>query len=229
MADGDPRAELTTALGHQFDRPELLDEALTHPSAVPTSAPASYERLEFLGDRVLGLVIAELLFRRFPRESEGDLAHRLSVLVSGDSLASVARDVGLGRYLILTPGEDRAGARQRPSILADACEAVIGAVFLDGGLAPAAALIARWWHPLMSRAAPPRDAKTELQEWAQARGLPLPAYETVASEGPPHYPLFTVEARVEGLPPARASGRSKRLAEQEAARALLDGMKDRDR
>ena len=225
---GEPLAQLTAALGYAFERRDLLEEALSHPSVIGADGGRSYERLEFLGDRVLGLAVAEMLFHQFSHEHEGDLARRHAALVSGDSLAAVARDLDLERFLILSPGEARAGSASRPSILADACEAVIGAVYLDGGLGPAAAMVARLWKPLVSTAAPPIDAKTELQEWAQGRGRPLPAYTTISAEGPPHQPVFTMEVRVKGLEPARATGRSKRAAEQDAARALLDQAKRRD-
>jgi ribonuclease-3 len=211
--------ELEIALGHEFARESLIIEALTHASASSTKG-YSYERLEFLGDRVLGLVMAELLIRRFPTEPEGDLARRHAVLVSRDSLVAVARDLDLARYLNVQPSTQP--ERIPDSILADACEAVLGAVYLDADLATAALLIERLWRPRLDfDLPPPRDAKTELQEWVQARGLPLPVYRTVATVGPSHDPAFTVEAVVEGLMPQRAIARSKRAAEQEAARALL--------
>jgi len=166
---------------------ELLVEALTHPSAARRRGGArrGYERLEFLGDRVLGLVVAELLWRRFPNEAEGELTRRHTHLVRHEALAEVAQAVGLGPRLIVSAGEDAAGVRDNPSVLADVCEAVIAALYLDGGLAVAArfcrALVGAGWPASVRR---PRDPKTALQEWAQARGLPLPAYRTVATEGP---------------------------------------------
>lgn len=215
------------AIGHEFTRPALLAEALTHASAAPT-AGASYERVEFLGDRVLGLVIADLLIRRFPAEPEGDLARRHASLVSRETLVAVGRDLDLARHLAIQPPS--AAGRVPDSVLADACEAVLGAVYLDGGLGAAAKMIERLWAPRMDlNAPPPRDAKTELQEWVQARGIPLPVYRTIAADGPSHDPAFTVEALVETLPPARAVARSKRAAEQEAARTLLIEVKKRER
>jgi len=218
---GPPRrtADLETTLGHEFARPALLAEALTHASTSSVRG-LSYERLEFLGDRVLGLAMAALLIRRIPAEAEGDLARRHAVLVSREALVAVARDLGLARYINVQPSA--APDRVPESILADACEAVLGALYLDAGFETAARLVERLWEPRLDiELPPPRDAKTELQEWVQARGLPLPVYRTIATDGPSHDPVFTVEAYAEGLAPQRAVARSKRAAEQEAARALL--------
>jgi ribonuclease-3 len=226
-SDGDG---LVQRIGHVFAQPNLLLEALTHPSAVaPARAKGrrravqrDYERLEFLGDRVLGLVIAELLWRRFDSESEGHLTRRLAELVRRDTVARVALDVGLDRHLVLSPADSAAGAARNPSILSDVCEAVIAAIYLDGGLPAAAAFIAHRWEKLIDeKAAPPRDPKTRLQEWAQARGLGLPAYRLVSTEGPDHAPRFTVAARVAQSEEASATASSKRGAETEAAAALL--------
>jgi ribonuclease-3 len=225
--------ELATALGHRFAQPELLRAALTHPSAAARAekrpsraARRAYERLEFLGDRVLGLVLAEELYRAFPDEDEGALAKRLAALACQQALAEVARAADLGGHLTLSRGEAQAGGRANPALLADACEAVIGALYLDGGLAAAADFIRRFWRPLMAAdARPPQDAKTALQEWAQAKGLPLPAYRMLRAEGPAHEPLFMVEVQVAGQPAAAASGRTKRLAEQRAAELLLDQLR----
>ena len=217
-------ADLAAPLGHSFTRTELLTEALTHPSAGRRRGAGrrGYERLEFLGDRVLGLVVAELLWRRFATEAEGELARRHTQLVRREALAEVAKALGLAAYLIVSPGEDAAGVRDNPSVLADACEAVIAALYLDGGLPAAARFVEQWWGDrLGATGAPPRDPKTALQEWAQARGLPLPAYRTVATEGPAHRRRFTVIVMVEGLVPASATGTSKRAAETAAAAAAL--------
>jgi len=228
MALDDDLAALARRLEHDFAAPDLLREALSHPSATasraarPGARGASYQRLEFLGDRVLGLIVAELLFRRFPRETEGDLARRLAALVRQDSLAQVAEALDLGAHLRLARAEEEAGGRLNPALLADACEAVIGALYLDGGLEAARAVIVPHWMPLLeAETSPPQDAKTALQEWAQGRGLPLPRYREVARAGPDHEPQFTVEVAVEGQPVAQGEGRSKRLAEQVAATALL--------
>ena len=233
LAGEDP-AEL---IGYAFARPELLAQALTHPSARPRqpggrrrsrqasgAAPrGDYERLEFLGDRVLGLVIADLLWRSFEHEREGPLTRRLTHLVRREALARVAVAIGLDRHLLLSPAEAAAGAARNPGILADVLEAVIAAIYLDGGLPAASAFIERFWKPLIAEmAAPPIDAKTALQEWAQARGLPLPAYELVATSGPDHAPRFTVAVRVAGQAEASATASSKRAAETAAAAVLIE-------
>jgi len=184
--------------------------------------PRNYERLEFLGDRVLGLVIADLLWRQYATEPEGDLTRRLAQLVRRDTLAKVAATIGLDRFLHLSPAEAAAGAAQNPAILADACEALIAAVYLDGGLAAAFAFVERFWIPLIgAMQAPPRDPKTVLQEWTQARGLGLPAYQLTATGGPDHARHFTVAARVAGFDEATATASSKRAAETAAAALLL--------
>ena len=215
---------LSERLGHVFAKPDLLQEALTHTSAGGRRGrqPLSYQRLEFLGDRVLGLIVAELLYRQFPGEAEGALARRLAALVREQTLAQVAEGLDLGVHLQLAKSEDEAGERQNPSLLADACEAVIGALYLDGGLAVARAFIEPRWLPLLAAdLEPPQDAKTALQEWAQGRGLPLPDYRETGREGPDHDPRFTVAVSVAGHQPAQGEGRSKRAAEQAAAEQLL--------
>ena len=224
----DPAA-LAERLGHRFARPELLVRALTHPSAAQHRGARddSYERLEFLGDRVLGLIVADLLLARFPDEAEGALAVRHAELVRRETLAEVAGELGLERHLRLAKGEEAAGERQNPALLANACEAVIGALYLDGGLGAARGLIESLWTArLESASEPPQDAKTGLQEWAQKRGLALPHYREVGREGPAHEPHFTIEVGVAGHQPARGEGRSKRLAEQAAAERLLARVKD---
>ncbi|HMK67411.1 MAG TPA: ribonuclease III [Stellaceae bacterium] len=211
-------------LGHRFTAPELLLEALTHPSMTGRHGQTrrSYERLEFLGDRVLGLIVAEMLWRRFPSEAEGELTRRHAGLVRREALVEVARGIGLAGFVRVSAGEGQAGARENGSVLADALEAVIAALYLDGGLEAARGFVGRNWAPLLEASAtPPRDPKTELQEWAQGRGRGLPVYETVAADGPAHRRTFTVTARVEGAEPATASGASKRAAEAAAAAALL--------
>ena len=227
----DPAGEdLAQTIGHVFARPALLAEALTHSSALAQSRGKSrrhavqrhYERLEFLGDRVLGLVIADLLWHRFESEPEGPMTRRMADLVR-ETVARVALEIGLERHLVLSPSEAAAGAARNPSILADVCEAVIAAIYLDGGLPAAAAFIRRWWEPLVDGMdGAPRDPKTRLQEWAQARGLGLPAYRLVATEGPDHAPRFTVAASVAQSDEASATASSKRVAEAEAAAALLE-------
>lgn len=220
-ADGDIDT-LSDVLDHAFGHPDLLRRAITHASAEPRSWNA-YERLEFLGDRVLALVVAEQLLDRFPHEREGSIAKRHVSLVRREALAEVARNIELGRYLIVSRGEDEAGSRESEAILSDAMEAVIGALYLDGGLAVVQRFILRHWNPLLEQdLRPPQDAKTELQEWAQGRRLPLPVYKVVQQTGPAHAPEFTVEVQVEGQQRMHAVGKSKRVAEQLAATALLD-------
>src|SRR4051794_4756291 len=169
---------LESILGHTFQRPALLKEALTHRSATygHHKGRGSNERLEFIGDRVLGLLMAEWLAERYPREQEGELGRRLAYLVSQPVLAAVAESIGLAGALSVAPGEARAGVRKRATVIADALEATLGALYLDGGLEAARAFVRRAWNDTMdNQAAPPKDAKTALQEWAQKRGLNLPA------------------------------------------------------
>lgn len=219
-------------LGHSFARPELLREALTHRSAVagpltakgrqaPSSGKGSNERLEFIGDRVLGLLIAEWLAERYPNEQEGGLGPRLAHLVSQPAIAAIAEQLGLPAALSVAPGESRAGVRKLATVLADATEALIGALYLDGGLDPARAFVRRAWNAAMTtQAVPPKDAKTALQEYLLGRGQKLPEYELVSREGPPHDPVFVMAVVAAG---ARGEGKagSKRVAEREAAADLL--------
>jgi ribonuclease-3 len=215
-------AAFAARLGHAFRRPGLLREALTHASIAGPARPDN-QRLEFLGDRVLGLVIAEALIAADPGAAEGQLAPRFNALVRRETCAEVARAIGLGEVLRLGRSEMISGGRRKEALLADAMEAVIAAVYLDAGLEAARALVLRLWGPrLAAVAGDARDAKTALQEWAQARGLPPPAYVEIAREGPDHAPAFTVEARLATGAAARARGASKRAAEQAAAQALRD-------
>jgi ribonuclease III len=227
-----PAEDLPKIIGYEFVRRELLQEALTHPSALAAErrrdrrrklVKRGYERLEFLGDRVLGLVVAELLWRRFEDEPEGDLTRRHTHLVRREALTRVAEAIELGPHLVLSRAEAAAGAAGNPGILADACEALIAAIFVDGGFAAASSFVRRFWEPLIDEMEePPRDPKTALQEWAQARGLALPAYELVSTSGPDHSPLFTVAASVAGGDRATATASSKRAAEARAAASLLN-------
>jgi ribonuclease III len=225
-----PRAD--EVLGHQFTRPELLREALTHRSALsgkpmsrgrtaPSTGAGSNERLEFIGDRVLGLVIAEWLAERFPDEQEGALGPRLAHLVSQPTIAAIADQLGLPALLAVAPGESRAGVRKLATVLADATEALIGALYLDGGLEPARAFVRRAWDETMrTQATPPKDAKTMLQEWLLGRGMKLPDYELVSRNGPPHDPVFVIAVAGAGERGQGAAG-SKRVAERLAAEDLL--------
>lgn len=206
-------------IGHQFDHTERLQAALTHSSS---GAAHNYERLEFLGDRVLGLVMAHILYDAFPQESEGDLAKRHAALVQGTTLAQMARRIGLGDLIVLSDAERAAGGAENDNILADSLEAVIGALYMDAGLDACHRVIRDVWsddiHVLTE---PPQDPKTALQEWAQARGLPLPSYNVVGKEGPDHAPLFDICVSVDGFDPVTARGSSRRAAEKDAAAVLL--------
>lgn len=220
MVDGLEAAEVI--LGHHFTRPALLREALTHRSALSgRHRRASNERLEFVGDRVLGLVMAEWLAERFPDEQEGALGRRLAYLVSQPVLAEIATALALPAALAIAPGEARAGVRKRASVLADAMEAAIGALYLDAGLAAARAFVRRAFEAAMTaQAEPPKDAKTALQEWAQGHGLALPLYEVTMREGPPHAPVFAMRVSVGGRSGVGRAG-TKQAAEQAAAADLL--------
>jgi ribonuclease-3 len=209
-------------LGHRFSRPELLVRALTHSSLSSPTRPDN-QRLEFLGDRVLGLVMAEALLEADEGASEGQLAPRFNALVRRESCAAVAREIGLGEVLKLGRSEMMSGGRRKEALLADAMEAVIAAVYRDAGFEAARALVLRLWGARINAVEPDaRDAKTSLQEWAQARGLKPPDYVEIAREGPDHAPIFTIAARLETGEEATATARSKRQAEQAAAAALLD-------
>jgi ribonuclease-3 len=215
---------LESLIGYHFRDKELLSLALTHVSAAGASRSRakSYQRLEFLGDRVLGLATAALLYARFPAADEGDLSKRLTELVRRESCAALAESWSLGEHIRLGPSEMQGGGRQNPAILGDVAEALIGAVFLDGGFEAAAALVtSAVGDRLRASDRPTPDGKTALQEWAQARGLSPPSYVILSREGPDHSPLFRISVTVEGQGSAEAFGRSKRIAEQAAAEAML--------
>jgi ribonuclease-3 len=216
-------ATLEDRLGHQFKDQSLLACALTHVSAAGGAAgrARNYQRLEFLGDRVLGLAIAEMLFAAFPKASEGELSQRLSELVRRDTCAEVALAWDVGPYLNLGGGDMQSGGRTSRPILGDVCESIIGAVFVDAGYEPAKALIERAFADRMTTRELLRDPKTLLQEWAQGRGLPTPTYRLVEQIGPDHAPRFQVEARIGDLEGATGTAATKRAAEQEAAQKLL--------
>jgi len=215
---------LEDRISYRFSDAAMLECALTHISALKgaRNRAGSYQRLEFLGDHVLGLVISDMLYRAFPKADEGELSRRLADLVRKETCAEIARTIDLGAAIRVGSSEANAGARTRPAILADVCEAVIGAVYLDGGYKAAEGLVERLWQVRMSaKTQPLRDPKTVLQEWAQARGLPTPAYREVARSGPDHSPEFRVAVQLPAFAPAEGSGRSKRAAEQAAAAAML--------
>lgn len=213
---------LSERLGHRFDDPGLLVRAVTHASIAGPTRPDN-QRLEFLGDRVLGLVMAEALLEADPEASEGQLAPRFNALVRKETCAEVAREIDLGAVLKLGRSEAMSGGRRKEALLADAMEAVIAAVYRDAGFAAARAVVLRLWGARIANVREDaRDAKTALQEWAQARGQPPPDYREVGREGPDHAPVFTIEARLATGERARAEAKSKRAAEQAAAAALLD-------
>jgi ribonuclease-3 len=216
-------ALLEERIGYRFADKTLLEKAMTHISALSGgSRTNSYQRLEFLGDHVLGLVISDMLYRAFPKANEGELSRRLADLVRKEACAEVARAMELGPALKLGNSESSAGGRLRSTILADVCEALVGAVFLDGCYPSAAALVERFWKERMLKPLRPlRDPKTVLQEWAQARGLPTPAYKELARTGPHHNPKFRIAVELPDQPAAEGMGSSKRAAEQAAAAQML--------
>lgn len=219
-------AALQARIGHGFRDRELLDQALTHVSAAAGAniRTASYERLEFLGDRVLGLVIASELLAIYAAADEGELSRRLSDLVRKETCAAVAEEWNIGLNLRLGAGEAQTGGRRKLTILADACEAVIGAAFIDGGLEAARGVVlAGWAARIRSAPGDRRDAKTTLQEKVQGEGFPPPVYREVSRTGPDHALVFVVTVSVTGIGSASGEGRSKREAEQAAASAFLSG------
>jgi ribonuclease-3 len=216
-------SELETRLGHSFADPRLIERALTHLSAPEAVGANSYQRLEFLGDRVLGLAVSEMLYEAYPQAPEGDLSVRLARLVRRETCAEVALEWEVGAHVRLGAGEKRGGGAKKAAILGDVCESLIGAVFVDSGFDAARALVRRSWEARMrADAAPVQDAKTAVQEWAQARGLAAPLYVEVSRSGPAHLPHFVMQVELAGFEPERGEATSKRAAEQAAARAFLD-------
>ena len=223
-------AALARNLGHDFRHPSLLDQALTHASVGEGAERDARgrpfldnQRMEFLGDRVLGLLVADRLVRDLPAADEGEMSSRLHALVDKPTCARVAESMGVGGAMRLSPGEAKQGGRRREGVLGDAMEAILAAVWLDGGIDAARAVFERAWAAAL--AAPPRRAltnpKSALQEWALGQGRPLPTYRIIERTGSDHAPTFTVEASVAGIPPLTAQGRSRQDAEKAAATALL--------
>ncbi|HEC01001.1 MAG TPA: ribonuclease III [Sphingomonadales bacterium] len=221
-------SDLYDILGYVFQDEALLREALTHPSL---EGGKQYQRLEFVGDRVVGLVIAEWLFDYYQAIDEGGLASRHTNMVRKETLAEVAVAMKLSGFIHMAKSTEDNGGRNKPTILADVCEAVIGAVNQDGGYLAAQKLVRKFWKGYISRETiAQRDAKTRLQEWVQARHIPTPKYVVVDRTGPAHDPFFTIEARIDDMSPATGKGRSKREAEQDAAAKLLSRIeKDKKR
>jgi len=208
-------------LGYVFKNPTLLQQALTHPSA--SDKGQEFERLEFLGDRVLGLVIANWLFKEFPQDKEGDLAKRFTALVRKETLVRVAETIALDDVMVMKREKSSSQKKRLETLLADGCEALIAALYLDGGLETVYSFIHRYWQEhIQSSPHPPRDPKSVLQEWAQAQKKTHPFYVVIDSSGPAHAPCFIVEVRIQGLDPVQGEGSSKQLAEKDAAQRMLD-------
>jgi ribonuclease-3 len=221
-----PIEELQNKIGYVFKNHDLLRTALTHSSTV---GQENYERLEFLGDRVLGLVIAALLYKKFPNEQEGDMAKRLASLVQGKTLAELSARLSLGDYIFFSSAEAAAGGAKNDHILADVFESLIGALYLDGGYEHCSRLIEMHWQDILhTMHRPPQHPKTTVQEWAQGKGLPLPDYEIVSQSGPDHSPVFEVCLKVKGHPPITVTGRSRADAEKNAAAKFVAGIPENE-
>ena len=222
-------AALVDRLGHAFSEPALLERALTHSSVgegadKAAGRPARHnERLEFLGDRVLGLLVAERLHRDFPEADEGELSSRLHALVDRHACGRVGERMGVGAAMRLSPGETRTGGRRKEGVVADAMEALLAAVYLDADIEAVRAVFDRAWAEELARPAPRalNNPKSALQEWSQAAGRPLPVYRVIGQTGSDHAPTFTVEVSIPGVEPLTAPGRSRQDAEKAAATALL--------
>ena len=221
--------DLQKELGYKFTNSGVLRDALTHTS-VEGYAPdvMGYERLEFLGDRILGLVVAETLLKQFPKESEGSIAKRHTAVVQRKALVAVAIKINLGRYLHLSEGELKTGGREKQAILSDATEALIAAIYIDGGFDMAQKFVQDYWQDLIDTSnTPPEDPKTQLQEWVQARQLPLPVYNLISEVGTSHEPVFEMEVVIEGFSNVMATASSKKNAEKKAAEILMKIIKEK--
>ncbi len=219
-------AALQDRIGYKFADQNLLKRALTHSSLATTSKIGDLERLEFLGDRVLGILAAEALWRSYPKMKEGDLAPRFNALVRKETCAKAALEFGLDDHIKMSAQEEESGGRRKKAILGDVCEAFLGAMYIDGGLDAARVAFDIFWTPnLENLSKRHRDAKTTLQEWSQERSLCTPKYETVNLQGPAHAPDFTVDVHVKGFKPVRGQGQSKRAAQMAAAAAFLVSQK----
>ncbi len=214
---------ITQLLGYKFKKNALLELALTHSSArVSDSVDRDNEQLEFLGDRVLGLAISHLLMQKYPEATEGDLAKRYNALVRRETCCSVSKELGIAPYLIMSDSERASGGAQKETILADACEALLGAIFMDAGFSPAEDFVVKHWIPHLEKSSEvPVDPKSSLQEWAQAQRKDLPIYEELERSGPDHEPEFTTQVSVDGIAPEIGKGSSKRIAEHNAATNML--------
>jgi len=218
------RKAVETLLDHRFNNAKQLETALTHSSV---EGGNNYERLEFLGDRVVGLAVADILIQKFPHEAEGNLAKRHAMLVQGHTLADIAKDIKLGDHIVFSDAERAAGGADNENILADCIESVIGALYLDSSFEKCRKIIAALWgNRFDAMQSAPQEPKTALQEWAQARALPLPVYDVLTAEGPDHAPVFEIQVTVDTLPPKAAKAKSRRAAEKAAASLLLDYIHD---
>jgi len=213
---------LMQAMGYRFQNPDLLKTALTHPSL----GGEDNQRMEFLGDAVLQFLMSEQLYEMYPHLREGGLTHQRALLVCEAALSQVARRIDLGRCLRMDKGEAYTHGREKPSILADAMEAVLAAVYLDGGIEPARQLMLRLWPKAEEIPAATQDGKSALQEFLQARGQEAPVYEIIDQQGPPHDRRFTAQVLVNHVPAGRGEGKSKKAAEQEAAAKALETLKE---
>lgn len=218
--------DIENILDYTFSSPQMLSEALTHASASGEKVDVkNNERLEFLGDRVLGLIVADLLYKRYPDDSEGGLAKRHASLVSGKTLAAIGCDIGIGNFITFSEAEKNAGGAENNKLLANAMEAVIGALYLDGGVEPCRHFIEKYWSGrIEDMQQAPVDPKSALQEWAQARSLPIPNYTMVGRSGPDHDPIFEISVSIKGYDPMNAKGASRRKAEKAAATILLKSL-----
>ena len=213
--------DLQDILKYHFKNPQLLRQALTH-SSHTTDVAKNYERLEFLGDRVLGLSIAALLYKIFPEEPEGSLSQRFVGLVCKETVAQMAQTLCLDKFMIV----DNENIRSNENVLCDVCEAVIGAIFIDAGEEEAIGFVDTHWKELIDKnVEPPKDAKTKLQEVAHSKGFPLPEYIVLSREGSEHEPVFHIAVKIGKLPPAVGTGRNKKLAQQAAAAQMLERLK----
>lgn len=216
---------IKTIFGYDFKDKKLLTQALSHPSLFNQKG-TPYQRLEFLGDRILGMVIADLIYRKFPKDAEGDLAKRHAALVRLETLASIAMKMKLGDHILISKSEEDQGGRLNPSTLADALESLIAALYLDGGLEVITPRIHKLWAPYLTQNLENlKDSKSTLQELVQKQGKEPPKYRVLEVTGPAHKPAITVEVSIEGYPPQQVTAPTKRLGEQEAAKIMLSHIK----
>lgn len=220
---------LENKLQHKFSNIEFLEEALTHPSSGSYLGAPDYERLEFLGDRVLGLVVADWLFCEFPKDAEGVLARRHSNLVCKTALAEVAKNVGIDKFIKLARGERKTGGDKKASVLSNCCEAIIAALYKDGGLKASENFIKLYWKDFIKiNISAKKDNKSSLQEWAQGRGFDSPTYSVLEQSGPQHAPLFIIKVSIDTVGSSEAKGTNKQEAAQKAAGYLLKIVKEKE-